>query len=325
MWRAKISLYLNNLYMKKTILTTLVASSLMFAWNTYADEAILTTTSAMPTMDMVTTAVETGSISGDLSMKYDLIIRNNNILSDDEHNNKSYYTKKITTADIVVPEEVTKKAKRVYFLVEEGYSRMFYNKEMAWVADEATNVKKEYNYKIVDFTPWKTKYTFNTVDLVKDLKDGEYKSVTITLVAEFSDTDKLYLSNMAYINIADKQNILETLKYEKDPSGTSYFGYYDTDSVWKYLEKLGEKMTREKYKATLTKVQTKLKTLIAKNEDSKKQILKSITKEADFATNLDKYIVYSETSNLLNNVSGATINQLQKLRSYDLIDSVFGK
>ncbi len=310
--------------MKKTILTTLVASSLMFAWNTYADEAIMTTTVAEPTL-YATEITQTGVVSSDLSMKYDLIIRNNNILSDDEHNNKSYYTKKITTADIVVPEEVTKKAKRVYFLVEEGNSRIFYNKEMGAMADEATNVKKEYNYKIVDFTPWKTKYTFNTVDLVKDLKDGEYKSVTITLVAEFSDTDKLYLSNMAYINIADKQNILETLKYEKDPTGTSYFGYYDTDSVGKYLEKLGEKMTREKYKATLTKVQTKLKTLIAKNEDSKKEIFKSITKEADFDTNLSKYIVYSETSNLLNNVSTATISQLQKLRSYDLIDSVFGK
>lgn len=310
--------------MKKTILTTLVASSLLLAWNTYADEAIMTTTVAEPTL-YATEITQTGVVSSDLSMKYDLIIRNNNILSDDEHNNKSYYTKKITTEDIVVPEEVTKKAKRVYFLVEEGNSRIFYNKEMWAMADEATNVKKEYNYKIVDFTPWKTKYTFNTVDLVKDLKDGEYKSVTITLVAEFSDTDKLYLSNMAYINIADKQNILETLKYAKDPTGTSYFGYYDTDSVGKYLEKLGEKMTREKYKATLTKVQTKLKTLIAKNEDSKKALLKSITKEADFATNLDKYIVYSETSNLLNNVSTATISQLQKLRSYDLIDSVFGK
>lgn len=311
--------------MKKTILTTLVASWLLLAWNTYADEAMMTTTSAMPVTDIVTTSVEPGTISSDLSMKYDLIIRNNNIISDDEYNNKTYYTKKITTDDLVVPDEVTKAAKRIYFLVEEWYSRPFYNKEMWAMADEATNVKKEYNYKTVDFTPWKTKYTFNTVDLVKDLKDGEYKSVTITLVAEFSDTDKLYLSNMAYINIADKQSILEQLKYAKDPTWTSYYGYYDTEKLWTYLEKLWEKMTRAEYKKTLTKIQTKLKTLIVKNEDSKKELLKWITKEADFATNLEKYTLNTETTNLLTNVASATQNQIQKLRSYDLIDSVFWK
>lgn len=311
--------------MKKIILTSLVASSVLLAWNTFADEAIMPISSAIPA-DMVTTSiVETGSIIGDLSMKYDVIIRNNNIVSDYEYNNKTYYTKKITTKDLVIPEEVTKKAKRIYFLVEEGYSPIFYNKEMWAVAEDTTNVKKEYNYKIVDFTPWKTEYTFKTVDLVKDLKDGEYRSVNITLVAEFSDTEKLYLSNTAYVNISDKQGVLETLKYAKDPTWTSYFGYYDTESIGKYLEKLGEKMTREKFKATLTKVQAKLKTLVTKNEETKKQIIKAITKESDFDANLDKYILYTETSNLLNNVSSATMNQLQKLRSYDLIDSVFGK
>jgi hypothetical protein len=128
---------------------------------------------------------------------------------------------------------------------------------------------------------------------------------------------------MAYVNIADKQNILEALKYAKDPTGTSYYGYYDTDSLGIYLEKLGEKMTRPQFKNTLTKIQTKLKTLITKNEDSKKALLKSITKETDFETNLDKYTLNTETNNLLTSVASATQNQIQKLRSFDLIDSVF--
>ena len=324
MWRPKISLYLNIINMKKTIFISLVASSLLLAWNTYADSVITTTTLAVPTTS-ITTATETGAVSTDLSLKYDLIIRNNNILSNEEYNNKTYYTKKLTTQDLVIPEEITKKAKRIYFLVEEGNSRIFYNKEMLGAADQTTNVNKEYNYKTVDFTPWKTEYTFNTTDLVKDLSKGEFKSVTITLIAEFSDTDKLYLSNTAYINIADKQSILETLKYAKDPSGTSYYGYYDPTSLWTYLEKLGEKMTRTQYKTTLTKIQTKLKTLITKNEDSKKALLKSITKETDFEANLDKYTLNTETNNLLTSVASATLNQIQKLRSYDLIDSVFWK
>lgn len=311
--------------MKKIILITLVASWLLLTWNTYAGGwSQDMTTIAEPTL-YTTDAVESGDITSELMKKYDLIIRNNNIVSDYEFNNKTYYTKKITTEDLVIPEEVTSKAKRIYFLVEEWNSPIFYNKAMWGVADEAATVNKEYNYKTVDFTPWKKEYTFNTIDLVKDLKDGQYKSVTISLVAEFSDTDKMLLSNTAFVNIADKQSILEQLKYAKDPTWTSYFGYYDTESIGKYLEKLWDKMTREQFKKTLTKVQTKLKSLITKNEDSKKTLLNSITKEADFNTNLDKYILNTETSNLLTNVNSATLNQLQKLRSYDLIDSVFWK
>jgi hypothetical protein len=84
-------------------------------------------------------------------------------------------------------------------------------------------------------------------------------------------------------------------------------------------------MSRADYKKVLTNSQSKLKTLITRNEDSKKQILSSVTKESDFEANVDKYTLYSETSNLLNSVSSATLGQLQKLRSYDLIDSVFNK
>lgn len=312
--------------MKKTIMTTLVASSLLLAWNTYADSEMMTTTTLVDPIPAVTNIVETGSTTSELTEKYDLIIRNNNILSDDEFNNKTYYTKKITTENLIVPEEISKTAKRIYFLVEEWYSRIFYNKEMWGMdRDEAANVKQEYNYKTVDFTAWKKEYIFNTADLVKDFSKGEYKSVTITLVAEFSDTEKLYLSNMAYINVADKASILDNLKYSKDPTWSSYYGYFSPESLWDYLDKLWEKMTREEYKKTLIKVQTKLKTLVTKNEASKKVLLDSIKKESDFEANLDKYTLYTETNNLLMNVSSATINQLQKLRSYDLIDSVFWK
>jgi len=309
--------------MKKAILITLATSWLLLTWNTYAGGEMMTTQD-MPVTNL-TSSYETWTLVSDLSLKYDLIIRNNNINSDYEYNNKTYYTKKISTENLVVPDEIKQKAKRIYFLVEEWNSPIFYNKTMWAAEDQSTDVKKEYNYKIVDFTPWKTEYTFNTIDLVKDLKDGEYKSVTITLIAELSDTDKLYLSNSAYINIADKQSILEQLNALKDPTWTSYYGYYDTDSIGKYLEKLWEKMSREEYKKTLTKVQTKLKSLLTKNEDSKKEILKSIAKETDFNTNLDKYTLYSETNNLLSNVSSATLGQIQKLRSYDLIDWIFGK
>lgn len=310
--------------MKKIIITSLTITWLLLAWNTFADSEI-TTDMEIPSPYM-TNIGETGAEMNELTQKYDLIIRNNNILSDYEYNNKTYYTKKILTDDLVIPAEISKKAKRIYFLVEEWNSRIFYNKEMWGMAkDEISDVKKEYNYKTVEFNEWKTKYIFNTSDLVKDFKEGEYKSVNITLVAELSDKEKIYLSNTEYISIEDKASVLEKLKELKDTAWTSNYWYYDPESIEKYLEKSGEKMTRENYKKALTKVQIKLKSLITKNEDNKTQIFKSITKETDFEGNIEKYSNYSEVNNLLTNVSSATINQLQKLRSYELIDSIFGR
>lgn len=185
-------------------------------------------------------------------------------------------------------------------------------------------VEKEYNYKVVNFTEGKTEYTFNSADLLKDFSKDEYKNVTITLVAEFANGEKLNLANPAYVSIGNKENILETLKNEKDPD-QSYFGYYDAGSLETYLEKLGDKMARNDYKAILTKSQTKLKSLISKNEASKKETLASIKKESDFADKVETYALYSETGNLLSNVANATKQQLQKIRSYELIDSVFTK
>lgn len=307
--------------MKKIIVLTIAWASLLTT-NAFADK--IQTTSLATTTQSVQ-EVWTWTVD-ELTKKYDLVLRNNTISQDNEYNNKTYYTKKITTDNLVIPDEIKSKAKRIYFLVEEWNSIVFLNKAMlASDAVETTNVNKEYNYKTVPYVEGKTEYTFNTVDLVKDLSKWEYKSVTITLVAEFSDTEKLYLSNWAYVNIANKASILEQLKNEKDPTWTSYFGYYDTQSLETYLEKLGEKMTRAEYKKVLTNAQAKLKTLITKNESSKDEILNSIKKESDFDWNVDKYTLYAETNNLLNSVSTATLWQLQKLRSYDLIDSVFGK
>lgn len=307
--------------MKKIIVLTIAWATLLTT-NAFADKI---QTTSLSTTTQTVQEVWTWTVD-ELTKKYDLVLRNNVISQDNEYNNKTYYTKKITTDNLVIPDEIKSKAKRIYFLVEEGNSVVFLNKAMlASDVAETTSVNKEYNYKTVEYVDGKTEYTFNTVDLVKDLSKWEYKSVTITLVADFSDTEKLYLSNWAYVNIANKASILEQLKNEKDPSWTSYFGYYDNQSLETYLEKLGEKMSRADYKKVLTSSQAKLKTLITKNESSKDEILNSIKKESDFEWNVEKYTLYTETNNLLNSVSSATLSQLQKLRSYDLIDSVFWK
>ncbi len=306
--------------MKKVIALTLT-SGLLLTGNVFADEAVkvapVVTTSTVQELPTNTTEI--------LLQKYDTIIRNNKIVQDNDYNSKTYFTKKIKTEDLVIPAEIKEQAKKIYFLVEEG-NNVFYAKWLALEADMMSidTVEKEYNYKVVNFTEGKTEYTFNSADLLKDFSKDEYKNVTITLVAEFANGEKLNLANPAYVSIGNKENILETLKNEKDPD-QSYFGYYDAGSLETYLEKLGDKMARNDYKAILTKSQTKLKSLISKNEASKKETLASIKKESDFADKVETYALYSETGNLLSNVANATKQQLQKIRSYELIDSVFTK
>jgi hypothetical protein len=304
----------------KKIVTLAIASSILLAWNTFADEAIKTT-SITSTWTVQELPVDTNA----LAQKYDTIIRNNVITADGEYNNSHYFTKKIKTTDIVIPDEIKASAKKIYFLVEEGSPIVYFKAEAAMDSVPTTPVTKEYNYRVVNFVEGKTEYTFNSADLVKDFSKDQFKNVTISLVAELSDNQKINLANAAYVNIWDKSNVLETLKTQKDPTWTSYYGYYDTQSLESYLEKLWEKMSRAEYKKVLTNAQTKLKALITKNEDSKKDILASITKESDFEGNIEKYTLYSETSGLLTQVSAATLAQIQKLRSYDLIDWVFNK
>ncbi len=305
--------------MKKIIAFTL-ASSALLASNTFADANV----KIMPISAPVTIQEVSTELTETLLQKYDVIIRNNTITSDNEYNTTHYYTKKITTSDIVIPDEIKQKATKIYFLVEEG-NPMYYAKAVSMEADTAIDtVEKEYNYKIVKFTPGKTEYTFNTADLVKDFSKNEYKNITISLIAEFSETEKLPLANPTYINIENKESILQTLKSKKDED-QSYFWYYDSASLEAYLEKWAEKISRDEYKKLLQKAETKLKSLIGKNSQEKKKILESITKESDFEWKVDAYALNAETNSLLTNVATATKLQLQKLRSYDLIDSIFNK
>lgn len=316
------NLYFNISIMKKLIITTIATTWLLLAWNTYAGWGIDVT--AVP---YTTTSLEASSTLSELTLKYDIILRNNNITPDYEYNNRTYFTTKIKTDNIVIPDEIMQKAKKIYFLVEEWYPMMLYKSEMSVTMDavQADPVTKEYNYRKVDYVDGKAEYIFNNTDLVKDFWKDEYKSVNITLVAEISDTEKVYLSNMSYINIANKQAILDQLRMEKDPEWTMYFWYYDNQTLGDYLDKLWEKMSREDYKKALTNAWTKLKELIKKNEAVKTEMLNSITTEDDFEKNVDKYVLYTETNTLLRSISDATKGQLQKLRAYEVIDGVFGK
>ena len=88
---------------------------------------------------------------------------------------------------------------------------------------------------------------------------------------------------------------------------------------------MSEKLSRADYKKVLTNAQNKLKSLIKQNETIKNNILNSITKESDLSLNIDKYSNYQDTSSLLNSVFVATNNQIQKVKSYEIIDNVFKK
>lgn len=315
-------LFFKKIIMKKLALITLTAWVLLSS-QTFADnQNILLTTTKLTTIASTWAVLNLET----LTQKYDVILRNNNISWDNEYNSKNYFTSKLKTTDLVIPDEIKLNSTRIYFLVEEWSPIMYFKSTMAEQADVANTaeVKKEYNYKTVDFVEWKSDYVFNNTDLVKDFSKDEYKSVSISLVADLKTWEKLNLTNSAYLTIWNKLRILDALLNEKNKD-SNIQSYYDNQSIENYLEKMSEKLSRADYKKVLTNAQNKLKSLIKQNETIKNNILNSITKESDLSLNLDKYSNYQDTSSLLNSVFVATNNQIQKVKSYEIIDNVFKK
>lgn len=309
-------LFINYYNMKKIILATLAWSVLFANW-VFADEKIALTTEGAPQY-----YVDSISENGQLIMNNDIIIRNNYIEPDNEYNNVNYFTSKIKTENIVIPKDIKDKAKKIYFLVEEGNNPIFYKEMISADSGGAIGtVKTEYNYKIVDFNENLKEYTFKNADLVKDFTKDEFKSVTITLMAEFSNGEKLAISNPAYVYISNKEEVLNQLLMKKNPDNY-YYSYYNSENLENYLKKISELKTRSVYKATLIKADKTIVTLTKQNNETIKTLLSNLKVEADFAKNLDKYEVYNETRSLLQGLSIAVKNQLQNIKAFDAIDSI---
>lgn len=256
----------------------------------------------------------------DIIKSNEIIIRNNILESDYKYNSTHYYTTKITGNSIVIPKDIQEKVKKIYFLIEEGQNSFYYTEDaMLKGASSIEEIKNEYNYKIVDFKIGQKKYIFDNNDLVKEFWDDKYKNVTITLMAEFSETEKIPLSNKVYISISTKKSVLEQLLNENNQN---YYGYYNTNDLEIYLESLSEKMKRSDYKKMLVKADRKINLAQKKNESNLKDILKSIKNDSGFVKNINKYKTYSETRNLLRNLGSAVEKQIQNIKAFDAIDAI---
>lgn len=309
--------------MKKIILATLAWSVLLANW-VFADEKI---SEKMETIDIMPISNSYYPIDGiseneQLIMNNDIIIRNNYIEADYEYNNVNYYTSKIKAENIVIPKDIKEKAKKIYFLVEEWNNQIYYKDMISSEAGYPTEtVKTEYNYKIVDFKENSKEYIFKNVDLVKDFTKDEFKSVTITLMAEFSESEKLAISSPAYVYISNKEEVLNQLLMKKNPDNY-YYSFYNSENLEKYLEKISEKKTRTEYKSTLSKADKKIATLTKQNNEWVKNLLESLKNEWDFEKNIIKYETYNETRSMLQWLTVAVKNQLQNVKAFDTIDSI---
>lgn len=322
--------FFKTVIMKKIITWSLIGC-VLFTSGVFASEAqLIKTESAVftgggvaisePTLYSTDQAIE--SPTNDLVKKYELIIRNNILESDYKYNGLNYYTSKVLSKDIVVPTEIKDEAKRIYFLVEEWVNMVFYAEDSMWKGGGwVEDVKTEYNYKIVDFTENQEEYIFNNEDLLKDFWKDEYRNVQITLMADFSDTQRIPLSNTAYISIGDKKSVLAQLKNEEDKDNIFYW-YFNWDAVETYLKNLAAKMTRTNYKILLEKAESKVVSANKLNEDNMKIILNSIKQEKDLKNNVTKYGDYIENQNLFMIVWAAVKNQLQNIKAFDAIDSI---
>lgn len=301
--------------MKKIIAGTLLGCAVLTSSTFAAELQTPVLISAPIKMERIELEAETISES-------DIIIRNNTVSADYDYNSTHYYTTKIETKDIVVPKEIKKEAKKIYFLVEEGRSHMLYAKGMAMDEIESTPVNDTYNYKTVEFTEWKKEYIFNNSDLVKDFDKNDYKSVTMTLVAEMKDGKQVALANSAYINISNKEGTLSSLVSKNRNADDLVFGYYNSDNLELYLEEMSDSMTRSEYKKMLTKAHRTIASATKKNEAQKDAILKEISRESHFEKNISKYSNFTETQTLLSNLQRAVKNQLQDVRAFDAIDKI---
>lgn len=301
--------------MKKIIIATIVWSALFTSW-AFADYL------AEPMLINEPTSVVSDGTTRYLENKYDIIIRNNFLDADYDYNNMNYYTSKIKAENIVIPDEIKTSAKKIYFLIEEWNSRIYdtYN----YARDESMkveNVTDEYNYKIVEYKEWQKEYIFKNSDLVKDFTKDEDKSVTITLMADISDSEKIPLSTSAYNYINTKEEVLQQLLSDSKWYDY-YYTYFNSDNLEKYLITIWEKKTRSEYKNILNKIINKVSQAKKLNDDNWKNILANIKLESDFKNNLDKYELFNETKNLLDSLEIASKNQIQNIKAFDAIDSL---
>lgn len=314
--------------MKKTIVWGL-AVAMLLTWTSYvnADEAEVLTDAPVPTLynniDSTETFDTQTDVISDLYNKYDIVLRNNIVVEDMEFNNVNYYTKKINTSNIVIPDEIKEKAKKMYFLIEEQSNwPIFYNKTMdESMGNSVENVKTEYNYKKVDVDSIKWEYTFNTKDLVKELKENEYKSVSIMLVAEIEEGKEINLSNSVYIYLSNKEATLTNLLVKENENFYNEY-VYNADDIEKYLETVWAKMTRNEYKKLINGADVKITKMLKTTTEKKTKLLESIQKEEDFKSNLAKYKENFDSLNLLNNLSSAVKSQAYNIKTFDTIDSI---
>lgn len=310
--------------MKKYILLTIILWSFFTTWAFASDVEIanddINSDTNISTTDLPSDDWE--SVINDLINKYDLVIRNNILESDNEYNWVNYFTSKILTDNIVVPDEIKQSAKRIYFLVEEGVDRLYYAEDAMWKwGTWIDSVQREYNYKIVDYIEWKNEYVFNNKDLVKDFSDDDYRNVQITLMADFSDTQRQALSNPIYISIEDKKSTFATIK-NNESEDWYYYSYFNSDNIEKYLENLANKLSRADYKKILEKAEKKVTSTNKTNEDKFNATLWLITMEWDFSKYINSYVEYVDNQSLFSGLWYAVKNQLQNIKAFDTIDAI---
>lgn len=319
--------------MKKIVTWTLVVCALFTSWTFAAEVELVNVKPVLYTNEAVKIMEPTlytnndiqntwNELINELVKKHQLVLKNNVLKTDYEYNSAHYYTSKMLSKDIIVPKEIKNKAKKIYFLVEEWANRVFFNDEMElkW-ASRIEDVKDEYNYKIVDFNKDNEEYIFDNKKLVKDFWMDKYKNVQITLIAEFSDTQRVNLSNTIYVSINDKKSVLSQLQ-NADEDIKNYFWYFNWNDIEEYLENLSTSMTRGEYKKMLEKAEKKIQITDEKNEKNMVKILDSIKRESDFKKHLKAYWIYRDTQNLFWSLGRGVENQLQNIRAFDVIDSI---
>lgn len=263
----------------------------------------------------------------ELITKNILTITANTVVEDYDYNSKHFFTKKLT-ANIVIPDEIKAKAKKVYLSFNTSEGPMVYDSIKAPEVVPTTTTDEKNHIQInIDLSKTTGELNIDTEDFAKYITNDFGTSFVGMAYVEFEDGVKIPFSNAVYLylpknNVEWKKSHLMNLYYQS----TQYTGMANTQELLqKVFAKLQKKLgSTAKYIAVLEAAMVKVDEKLKKIEATQNANVESIKTEDDFAGKVASHGLLIEKYNLLNDIKYQLWTEVKTKQSQDVIEEIFG-
>lgn len=261
----------------------------------------------------------------ELITKNILTISSNNVSEDYEYNNAHFYTKKLT-ANVMIPEDIKAKAKRVFISFSESEPMMMYDAVSSTVPTTTTDAGNhiEINMNLSDANG---EISIERKDFDTYIKNDYGTSFMGTVYLEFEGGIKVPFSNSFWLylqkdNVEGKKSHLMNLYYQQN----QYAGYAN---IYELLQKVFVKLQKKldstaKYISVLEATAKKIDEKLTKIDAVQKAMVEWITTEEHFAPKVKDFWVQMEKFNLLNDIKYQIASEIKTKQSQGIIEELFG-